>query len=472
MGIEPTVAVVGNLYLNHPSGTIIKVPQIEGISCGFISQVIRFIIPCMYPEEVSVIGDIDMIPLNKDYFTKNIAQTDDDDIVIFSSDAYPTELRYPMCYIAAKGKYFQEIIGLKNTEPATVDSFIKDLHALDMKWDTDELFFAAQLHKSALLSKIVLLKRGWSPMAKNRIDRSHWKYSRLGLFFNKYIDVHCLRPMDEHLKQLENIIEYVNHGSDGKKYFAHLQKKPVKAAINSLKLLKQNHFDKDLYAIAGRKNVNGPAGNIIAFSLFGNDPLYTANIEKVIKSYHEILPGWKCRVYVAKDVNSKYVDLLTGNGCEVIIMENIGVDARYTTWRFLAIEEGAEAVIIRDLDSLPTPREKIMIEQWLASDKDFHIIRDHIRHNALVMAGMWGIKKNDISIKKETQKHLLTNNYGVDQVFLQMMIYPRFKNSVMVHDRFPRFPDEDAIIIPMMPGESFIGEVHKGEVAILNENIS
>lgn len=463
MGIEPTVAVVGNLNLNHPSGTIIKVPQIEGISSGFISQVIRFIIPCLFPDEVSVIGDIDMIPLSKDYFTKNIAQYSNDAVLIFSSDAYTTELRYPMCYIAAKGKYFQEIIGLKDTDEATVERFIKDLHALGKKWDTDELFFAEQLHKSALLSRTVFLQRGWNPMAKNRIDRSHWKYSKFGLFFNKYIDVHCLRPMEHHLNELKNIVDYVGLGSEGKKYFLYLQKKPAKALIDRLKLLKQNYFDKDLYAIAAKKNSTGPAKNIIAFSLFGNDAVYTANMEKVIKTYNELLPGWKCRVYVAKDIDANYIKLLTGNGCEVVIMENAGVDARYTTWRFLAIEEGAEAVIIRDLDSMPTLREKIMIEQWLASDKDFHIIRDHIHHNALVMAGMWGIKKSTISIKKETRKHLLTNNYGVDQVFLEKVIYPRFKNSVMVHDSFPRFPDEDALIIPFTPGEGFIGEVYAGD---------
>lgn len=470
MGIEPTVAVVGGLNLNHPSGTVIKVPQIEGISCGFISQVIRFIIPCMFPEEVSVIGDIDMIPLNKDYFTKNIAQYDEDDIVIFSSDAYPTELRYPMCYIAAKGKYFREIIGLKNTDQDTVENFIKDLHALNLKWDTDELFFAGQLHKSALLSKTVFLKRGWSPMAKNRIDRSHWKYSKLGLFFNKYIDVHCLRPMENHLRQLKNIVEYVDNGSDGSKYFSYITKKPARKLVNSLKLLKQNYIDQDLFGIKEKKTQGAEKNKIIAFSLFGNDARYTRGIKKIYQLYNSLLPDWKCRVYVAKDVDPKHIDSMIGLGFEVIIMNKSGIDARYTTWRFLAMEDGADAVIFRDLDSLPTLREKIMVEHWLASDKKFHIIRDHPNHHMLIMAGMCGIKRNDIRIKAVTKKYLLTNNYGVDQVFLAKMIYPLIKNDVMVHDVYPRFPDEDAIIIPFTAGEGFIGEVYTGEVIILDKN--
>jgi hypothetical protein len=466
MGFEPTAAVIGDLNLNHSCGTIIKVPLIDGISSGFIAQVIRFIIPCMFPEEVSLIGDIDMVPLSIEYFTKNISQYDNEDIIIFSSDAYPAELRYPMCYIAAKGKHFQEIIGLKNTDPATIESFIKGLYALGKNWDTDELFFAEQLQRSSLFKKAILLNRGWNPMAKNRVDRSHWKYSRFGLFFNRYIDAHCLRPMDKHIKELKNIIEYVDHGSNGRKYFKHLQKKPARQLADHLKLLKQNYIDKDLFEVADKQNLNASKNKIIAFSLYGNDARYTENIATVIRSYQELLPDWKCRIYTAKDVEKKYTRLLTDLGCEIFGMAKTGIDARYTNWRFLAIEENADAVIIRDLDSLPTSREKVMIEQWLASDKKFHIIRDHINHNALIMAGMWGIKKNNVSIKKLTRKHLMTNNYGVDQLFLQNTIYPLFKNDVMVHDSFPRFPDEDPIIIPFTPGEGFIGEVYVNDAVL------
>jgi len=57
----------------------------------------------------------------------------------------------------------------------------------------------------------------------------------------------------------------------------------------------------------------------------------------------------------------------------------------------------------------------------------------------------------------------MTNNYGVDQVFLEKAIYPLIKNDVMVHDIYQRFPDEDVIIIPPLPGEGFIGEIYNGD---------
>ena len=460
IGPEPTVAIIGDLHLDHSTGTLIKVPLIEGISSGFISQVIRFIIPCFFPEEVSIIGDIDMIPLNKDYFTSNVASYDDESIIIFSADAYKDELRYPMCYIAAKGKYFQEIIGLENTEAETIKRFIQYLFSLNKSWDTDELFFAEQLHRSELLKKTVFLDRGWNPRAKKRIDRAHWQYSRLGLILKKYIDAHSLRPLHTYIKELKNITAYIDLGSDGKRYFYYLIKRPVRQAINYFKFLKQNYFAKNLYGIVEEKVNNISKKNIIAFSLYGNNPLYTKNLKQVINSYHTTYPDWKCRIYLAKDIDPKYAKLLIDEGCEVIIMNSEGIDARYTNWRFLAIEDkNAKAVIIRDLDSLATVREKVMVEQWLSSEKKFHIIRDHVNHNAIIMAGLWGIKKNNINIRKLSRKMLMTNNYGIDQAFLRKLIYPLIKDDVMVHDSFPRFPEENPIVIPIQANDSFIGEI-------------
>lgn len=465
INIEPTAAAIGNVNLNYGEGTIIKFPLIDGIDPGFIAQVIRFIIPCFFPEEVSVTADIDMVPLSISYFSKDIAQYDNDDIVIFSSDAYPNELRYPMCYMAAKGKYFREIIGLKNLELATIIDFIKDLHALNLKWDTDELFFTRKLHESPLLKKAVLLKRGWNPMAKNRLDRSAWKYWELGFCLNRYIDAHCLRPLHLHIRQLSSVIAYVDHGSDGRRYAMFLLKKPLKAIVNLFKLFHQNYIAKNLFAVAQIKTRNTSHDKIIAFSLYGNAPRYVQNLQQVISSYQQLLPEWKCRVYAAKDIAQEYIEKLMNTGCEVIVMDATGVDHRYTLWRFLAIEDkDANAVIIRDLDSICSEREKVMIGQWLASGKQFHIIRDHINHNTPVMAGMWGIRKNDIDVKQEAKKMLLTDNYGIDQLFLQQLIYPQVKDDVMVHDSFPRFPHEDAIVIPF-DDNGFVGEIYTDESA-------
>jgi hypothetical protein len=464
-GIKATVAVVGNLNLDHSFGSIIKVPVIEGIPSGFIAQVIRFIIPCLFPEEVSIIGDIDMVPLQKKYFTTKITSYSNENIIIFSADAYKSELRYPMCYIAAKGKYFQEIIGLKSTDYPSIRSFIIQLHALNLNWETDELYFAKCLSLSPLIDQTIFLKRGgWHPFASNRIDRDNWKYSLLSFFFNRYIDSHSLRPYSSNIHRLRHIDAYVRHWSDGRKYLFYLLKKPVRRILNSFLWLKQYFLGNSLFEIKEIKGLNAGSRKVISFSLYGSSPRYTQNIRKIIRSYKKLYPDWKCRIYAGLDVSVETTTILLDENCELFIMRKTGVDARYMFWRFLALDDKtAESIIFRDIDSFALAREKVMVDQWMSSDKQYHIIRDHIYHTAKIMGGLWGVKNHKINIKKESKKMLLNNKYGIDQHFLEKYIHPRIKNNVMVHDSFPRFPDEDPIVIPFENVNNFIGEINTVE---------
>lgn len=466
IGIEPTAAVIGSVNLNYAFGKIIRVPQIDGVPNGFIAQVIRFIIPCFFPEQVSIIGDMDMIPLSKEYF-QNTTQYSDDAILVFSADAYIDQVRYPMCYIAAKGKYFQQIIGLKDLKLKTISAFIRDLYALGKGWDTDELFFAAKLHASPLFDATVLMKRGgWKPFARNRIDRGRWRYSKAALFRDQYIDAHCVRPLHENRHALKDINEYLQQGSSGKNYLMHLFKQPIKRVLTNIKRYKQNYFANDLYDILSRQLSSDKASKVISFSLYGSNPRYTKNLNVVLKSYKEVYADWKCRVYVANDVSEEILALLAAMEADIFIMKGTSINASYMNWRFLAIEDSTvEVAIFRDLDSVATLREKRMVDDWLSSGKSFHIIRDHITHNARIMGGMWGARRANINIRQETKKMLMVNGYGIDQVFLEEIIFPQIKEDVLIHDSYPRFPDERPIIVSLPVGETFIGEVLTDEMA-------
>ena len=43
---------------------------------------------------------------------------------------------------------------------------------------------------------------------------------------------------------------------------------------------------------------------------------------------------------------------------------------------------------VRDADSVVNVREKVAVEEWLASTRHFHLMRDHYDHSELVLAGM------------------------------------------------------------------------------------
>lgn len=130
-----------------------------------------------------------------------------------------------------------------------------------------------------------------------------------------------------------------------------------------------------------------PVRRRVSFSLFGNDPLYwrgaIANADLVRMHY----PGWEA-VFHTKDVPPGALAELKKRGATVVECDH----ANMMFARFLPFcEEGV--VISRDCDSRIHPREVRAVNEWLASDKPYHVIRDHPEHViewAPVMGGLWG----------------------------------------------------------------------------------
>ena len=57
--------------------------------------------------------------------------------------------------------------------------------------------------------------------------------------------------------------------------------------------------------------------------------------------------------------------------------------------------------ISRDLDSSITAREVAAVEEWLQSEKPLHSMRDHPAHHHPLMAGMWGTKTTQDTIRHQ-----------------------------------------------------------------------
>lgn len=54
-------------------------------------------------------------------------------------------------------------------------------------------------------------------------------------------------------------------------------------------------------------------------------------------------------------------------------------------------EEGHEAVLCRDIDSIPLPRERRAVEEWMRSGKAIHVIHENAAHSG-IMGGTIGIR--------------------------------------------------------------------------------
>ena len=177
---------------------------------------------------------------------------------------------------------------------------------------------------------------------------------------------------------------------------------------------------------------------IISFSLWGNNPIYTQGAIRNAELAKEVYPDWICRYYVGKSTPNDIIEKLKYfDNTEVIEMDNDG-DWTGMFWRFYpAGENDVDVVIVRDCDSRLNNRERDAVNEWLNSDKGFHIMRDHPYHTTAILGGMWGSKKGVTpNIKQQMETYVKGNFWQVDQNFLRDIIYPIVKNNSLVHDEF------------------------------------
>ncbi|XP_053638593.2 uncharacterized protein [Cherax quadricarinatus] len=62
-------------------------------------------------------------------------------------------------------------------------------------------------------------------------------------------------------------------------------------------------------------------------------------------------------------------------------------------WRLAPMGDAQVTVLLpRDTDSMIIQREVDAVREWLSSGKQFHIMRDHPKHDSLLLAGLWGVR--------------------------------------------------------------------------------
>ena len=178
---------------------------------------------------------------------------------------------------------------------------------------------------------------------------------------------------------------------------------------------------------------------IISYSLYNGRPKDTINAIINCILIPTIYPGWIPRFYVDETLPSGILKLLkTFDYVEIINMpKHRGSEAML--WRFLpASDPDVDVMISRDADSWVSVREAVCVEQWLNSDKNFHIIRDHCYHSQRIMGGVWGIRNHIISDMND-RVDKFSKNQTYDQGFLADEIYPLIIDTLFVHYGSPQF---------------------------------
>ena len=189
---------------------IILFEPIENVLTSFTSQFIRLLYPCILNYKNGVmITDIDMLPMNRTYYTENIKSYDNSKFIYYRGNVCFNENQIAMCYNVATPDVWKSIFNINSLEDIIFK--IKDMsnnnriiegHG-NVGWFIDQITLYDNVIKwNKKTNNFVCLKENQTGF--NRLDRNTFDINNINIRNNitngLYTDYHCYRPMSVYSK--------------------------------------------------------------------------------------------------------------------------------------------------------------------------------------------------------------------------------------------------------------------------------
>jgi tetratricopeptide (TPR) repeat protein len=205
-----------------------------------------------------------------------------------------------------------------------------------------------------------------------------------------------------------------------------------------------------------------PGASVIAFSLWGANPRYLRGLLRNLLLIPELYPSWTARVYLDRSVPQEFRALAESLGAELCLQPDAVTLRERLCWRFqVANDATVGRFLVRDTDSVVNQREARAVQQWIESDRWFHVMRDWWTHTDLVLAGMWGGVAGvlpDLMELLRSYTPAARETPNVDQWFLRDCVWDSIRRSVLSHDRCYRTLDSQPWPDPDPDGDQHVGQ--------------
>jgi hypothetical protein len=215
-----------------------------------------------------------------------------------------------------------------------------------------------------------------------------------------------------------------------------------------------------------------PGGqNVISFSLWGPAPFYGYGAMINLVLSRTIYPGWTCRFYVDAAVPRACVDFLVEHGGDVRRTEDeypgVGLFQRFLVMN----DRGVGRFLVRDCDARISVAEAELVQQWINSGYPFHVVRDHVLHNELMIGCLWAGRTDcGIDIVELMRRYFTAGpnaKYGQDQRMLGLMLWPLIRRHCLVHDKYYRLAGVHTVALT--DPKSHFGAGHQNVAAVRAE---
>ena len=200
--------------------------------------------------------------------------------------------------------------------------------------------------------------------------------------------------------------------------------------------------------------------DVIAFSLWGANPRYLRGALRNALLVADLYPGWVMRLYCDATVPEPFLAALRTLQVDVRLQPPGQSLRQRLCWRFaVANDPLVGRFLVRDCDSVFSLRECAAVDEWRASGRWFHVIRDWWTHTDLMLAGLWGGVAGglpDLGALLATYQSGRAETPNIDQWFLRDRVWPLVRHHVLVHDRCFDVPGRRPLPAPA-------GNVHIGQ---------
>lgn len=203
---------------NH--GHVTWLPPVPGIPTGNQAKIARYYIAsCLGDEKVTLLNDMDLIPINKDYFTALLKSRPTGALLTVGSELYtgPEAGKFTAGCLTTEGEVWRRLVNpnrlnwrnfVESFAGTTVfDAKENILNKIDHEHpDTfsDESLLRAWLHKNPV--PVSHQPRGFYPYTAGALCRTDWQFDPAKIRDGTIKEAHLLRPYMQHKAKIDELI--------------------------------------------------------------------------------------------------------------------------------------------------------------------------------------------------------------------------------------------------------------------------
>ena len=190
---------------------------IPNIPKGNQGKLLRYVCASEFESEVSVITDMDTIPLQSDYLNEITSKREKNKVLCVGSEVYhntPHSGKFPAHHMTAEGSLFKKLFNPNNLP---YDELINEISKINNVFDSKESLHSDIFSDESLIRVLfnnssverqnyprnINIKEDW-------IDRSWWSIDQNRLENYKYIEANLLRPYKDHSDKISPIEGFLN----------------------------------------------------------------------------------------------------------------------------------------------------------------------------------------------------------------------------------------------------------------------